>query len=64
MRKCNWQLEYPKEQPRCDEPATEEVFELDGKTHQGWLCLKHAKEWDRFRMSTNAQIGAEFVSRN
>ena len=63
MRKCNWQLEYPKDFPRCQEPATEEVFELNGQ-HQGWLCPEHAAEWDRFRMAVNAKVGAEVVSRN
>ena len=64
MRGCNWQLEYPKEFPRCQEPATEVVYELDGKTPQGKLCPKHAKEWDMFRLGVNARIGAQFVQKN
>ena len=64
MRKCRWALDYPKCLERCQEPATEEVFELDGKTHQGWLCPIHAKQWDQMRLAINAKIGAEFVSRN
>lgn len=65
MKHCKWDTQYPNTDPRlkCGKPATVEVFEMDGKTHQGWLCPEHAKEWGMFRLGVNAQVGA-IVNKN
>ena len=65
MRHCKWDTKYPRidKEFRCGKPATVEVFELDGKTHQDWLCPEHASQWDTFRLGVNASVGA-ILNRN
>jgi len=62
--KCNWEIKHGDPRTRCQEPATEVVYELDGITPQGKLCPKHAREWDTFRIGVNATIEGMFISKN